>query len=166
MLVKRRKGWRMSCNVDEVTEMLDNELCYDYNCELCSFSNLSVTSPTSQLILQPFFRFIYVTAHSPTLPLLHLRHSSFCNPSFASPTSQGLNLIHLASRTWFIEYYRPTGIQICGSMNRNWNNNFRKRDHILFHAVCSVSAYCDVQCCQQVLMISRRTSTEKPQETR
>ena len=30
----------------------------------------------------------YVTAHSPTLPLLHLRHSSFSNPSFALPTSQ------------------------------------------------------------------------------
>ena len=30
----------------------------------------------------------YVTAHSPTLPSLYLRHSSFCNPSVASPTSQ------------------------------------------------------------------------------
>ena len=56
----------------------------------------------SQLILQPFRRFIYVTAHSPTLPLLHLRHSSFSNPSFASPTSQALHLIHLASRPWFV----------------------------------------------------------------
>ena len=63
-----------------------------------SFSNLSVTSSTSQLILQPFRRFTYVTAHSPTLPLLHLRHSSFSNPSFASPMSQALHLIHLASR--------------------------------------------------------------------
>ena len=53
-----------------------------------SFSKLSITSHTSKLILQPFRRFIYVTAHSPTLPLLHLRHSSFSNPSFASPTSQ------------------------------------------------------------------------------
>ena len=67
---------------------------------LCSFSNLSVTSPTSQLILQPFHRFTYVTAHSPTLSLLHLRHSSFSNPSFASPRSQALHLIHLASRPW------------------------------------------------------------------
>ena len=65
-----------------------------------SFSNLSVTSPTSQLILQPFHRFPYVTAHSPTLPLLHLRHSSFSNPSFASPTSQALHSIHLASCPW------------------------------------------------------------------
>ena len=36
--------------------------------------------------------------HSPTLPLLHLRHSSFSNPSFASPTSQALHLRHLANR--------------------------------------------------------------------
>ena len=68
------EGWRMSCDVGEVTERLENELCYDYNYELCSFSNLSVTSPMSQLIPQPFRRFTYVTANSPTLPLLHLRH--------------------------------------------------------------------------------------------
>ena len=74
---------------------------YVTSSSLCSFSNLSVTSPTSQLILQPFIRFTYATAHSPTLPLLHLRHSSFSNPSFASPTSQALRLIHLASRPWF-----------------------------------------------------------------
>ena len=64
--------------------------------KICSFSKLSVASPTSQLILQPFRRITYVTAHSPTLPLLHLRHSSFSNPSFASPTSQALHLIYLA----------------------------------------------------------------------
>ena len=59
-------------------------------------------SPTSQLILQPFRPFTYVTAHSPTFPLLHLRHSSFSNPCFASPTSQALHLIHLASRPWIV----------------------------------------------------------------
>ena len=89
-----------------------------------SFSNASAASAKSQLILQSFrsshtsqlilqlFRcFSYVTAHSPTLPLLHLRHSSFSNPSVASPMSQlirhpsfhffyvtGLHLLHLASR--------------------------------------------------------------------
>ena len=52
------------------------------------FSNLSVTSPTSQLILQSLRHFTYVTAHSPTFPSLHLRHSSFSNPSVALPTSQ------------------------------------------------------------------------------
>ena len=30
--------------------------------------------------------------------LLQLRHSSFSNPFFASPTSQALHLIHVASR--------------------------------------------------------------------
>ena len=66
-----------------------------------SFYNPPVASPTSQLVLQPFIhftyvtvilqpfrRFTYVTAHSPTLPLPHLRHSSFYNLSFTSPTSQ------------------------------------------------------------------------------
>ena len=65
----------MSCDVGEVTEMLENELCYDYNYELCLFSKISVTSPTSQLILQPFGRFTY-------------RHTSFSNLSVASTMSQ------------------------------------------------------------------------------
>ena len=82
----------MNCDVGEATVSFENELC--------SFSNHSVTSPTSQLILQPFRRFTCVTAHSPTHPLLHLRHSSFSNPSFASPTLQALHLIHQASRQW------------------------------------------------------------------
>ena len=55
--------------------------------------NLSVISTTSQLIFKPFRRFTYVTSHSPILPLLHLRHSSFSNPSFPSPTSQALHLM-------------------------------------------------------------------------
>ena len=66
--------------------------------ERSSFSKLSVALPTSQLIFQPFPRFIYVTAHSPTLPFLHLRRSSFSNHSFASPTSQALHFRHLTSR--------------------------------------------------------------------
>ena len=53
-----------------------------------SFSNPSIALPTSQLILQPFRCFTYVTAHSPTLSLLYLRHSSFSNLSVALPTSQ------------------------------------------------------------------------------
>ena len=55
--------------------------------ELCSFSTLSVISPTSQFILQLFRQFTYITAHYTTLPSLHLRHSSFYNPSVVSPTS-------------------------------------------------------------------------------
>ena len=53
-----------------------------------SFSNPSVTSPASQLILQPFRSFTKITAHSRTLPSLHRHHSSLYNPSVASPTSQ------------------------------------------------------------------------------
>ena len=52
----------------------------------------------SQLILQPFRRFTYFTAHSTTPPLLYLRHSSFSKPSLVSPTSQALHLRHLANR--------------------------------------------------------------------
>ena len=49
-----------------------------------SFCNPSVALLTSQLILQPFRCFTYFTVHSP-------------NTSFASPTSQALHSIHLAS---------------------------------------------------------------------
>ena len=62
---------------------------------------LSGTSHTSQLILQPFRQFTYVTTHSPTLPLLHLRHSSFSNSSFASCTSQALHLMNRDHSTIF-----------------------------------------------------------------
>ena len=115
--VKQRKGWRMSRAHSPIFPSLhlrhnilqpfrrftyvtahSPTLPLLHLHELCSFSNLSITSPISQLIHQPFHRFTYVTAHSPTLPLLHLRHSSFSNLSFASPTSQALLLIHLASR--------------------------------------------------------------------
>ena len=62
----RRKGWRMSFDVGEVTKRLENEqssLHLRHN----SFSKPSVALPTSQLILQPFSCFTYVTTHSPTL---------------------------------------------------------------------------------------------------
>ena len=57
----------MSCDVGEMTERLKIEQSFTYD-----------------------------TAHSPTLPLLHQRHSSFSKPSFASPTSQALHLRTLA----------------------------------------------------------------------
>ena len=46
------------------------------------------TLQTALPILQPFRHFTYITTHSPTLPSLYLRHSSFSNPSVALPTSQ------------------------------------------------------------------------------
>ena len=57
--------WR-ACDVGEVKERLENEL-----------SNPSVALPTSQLILQPFRCFTYVTAHSPTLLSLLLSYRLF-----------------------------------------------------------------------------------------
>ena len=41
-----------------------------------------------ELILQPFRHFTFVTTHSPALPSLYLRHSSFSNPPVTLPTSQ------------------------------------------------------------------------------
>ena len=46
-------------------------------------ANPYIASPMSQLIFQLFRRFTYVTAHFSTLTSLHLRHSSFYNPSVA-----------------------------------------------------------------------------------
>ena len=84
----------MSCEVGEVTESLENDL--------------SVTSPTSQLILilQDFRHFTYVTAHSPTLPSVYLRHNSFSNPSVASPTSQ--LILQPFPRFTYVTVHSPT----------------------------------------------------------
>ena len=81
----------------------------------CFFSNPYIASPTSQLILQPFRRFIYSTAHS-TLPPLHLRQRSFYNHSVASPTSQALHVLHLASRPCIGEQKTVCGGLACYSM--------------------------------------------------
>ena len=64
------------------------------------FADELIVIVTAELILQPFRHFTYITAYSPTLPSLYLYHSSFSNPSYASPTSQALHLRHLASRPW------------------------------------------------------------------
>ena len=86
--MKLRKGWRMSCDVGETTEVLQNELWRRWSSahsptlpslhlRQSSFSNPFVALPTSQLILKPFRSFTYVTAHSPTLLSLFLRHRLF-----------------------------------------------------------------------------------------
>ena len=106
----------MSCDVGKAMEELDNELWRRWSdgkigewAELIDIerysrahspifpslhlrhnllSNPSVALHMSQLILQPFRCLTYVTVH-------------FSNSSFASPTSQVLHLIHLASRPCF-----------------------------------------------------------------
>ena len=60
-------------------------------CCVCKWVNVCMYACVGEwtlLILQSFRHFTYVTAHSPTLPSLYLRHSSFSNPSVASPTPQ------------------------------------------------------------------------------
>ena len=71
----------MSCDVGEVTERLENEQGKWWKDWRMS------------------------RAHSPTLLLLHLCHSSFSNPSFTSPMSQALHLIHSAHSPTFPSHH-------------------------------------------------------------
>ena len=102
-------GWRMSCDVGKATEGLENELwrrwtnwrkgwrmsrahCYSHSRAHCptfptlplrhnSFSNPSVTLPTSQLILQPFRCFTYATVHfQPFFRISYVTSSSLNSP--------------------------------------------------------------------------------------
>ena len=68
--------WAVS--VGKATEELENELWRRW-------SDGEMSSAHSPTFLR---RFTHVTAHSPTLPSLYLRHSSFFNPSVALPSSQ------------------------------------------------------------------------------
>ena len=75
----RRRKWK-SCDVREAKEGLENELWRRWSDEKLG--------ERAELILQAYRRFIYVTAQFSILPSLYLLHSSFYNPSVASPTSQ------------------------------------------------------------------------------
>ena len=75
------------------------------------------------LILQPFHHFTYITTHFLTLPSLYLchssfsnpsvasptvRHSSFSNPSFASPKSQALLILQPFRHFTYVTTHSPT----------------------------------------------------------
>ena len=111
----------MSCDVGEVTERLENELCSTVHSSAhsptfpslhlphSSFSNASVDLPTSQLILQPFRCFTYVTAHSPTLLSLLLRHRLFTYVTWrathdrgAETVDQNTRYIHKGGPHWIL----------------------------------------------------------------
>ena len=62
----------MSSDVGEATEGLENDMWRRW-------SDGKIRE-CAELVLQLFRHFTYVTAHSPTLPSLYLRHSSFYNP--------------------------------------------------------------------------------------
>ena len=66
---------------------------FHYACHLpyrWQYRYVTTVLPTFLLIFQAFSHFTYVTAHSdsPSFPSLHVRHSSFSNPSLALPMSQ------------------------------------------------------------------------------
>ena len=62
-----------------------------------------------------------VTAHSPTLLLLHLHCSSFSNPSFASPMSQALLILQPFHHFTYIITHSPTllSLYLCHSSFSN-----------------------------------------------
>ena len=72
----------------------------------CSFSKLSVTSPTSQLILQPFRCFSCVTAHSPTLLSLLLHHRLFTYVTWRAAHAFTRSTLQL-TYTYSIADYKP-----------------------------------------------------------
>ena len=73
-------------------------LCRQYSLHLhhSLFSNPSATLPTSQLILQPFRCFNYVTVHSPTLLSLLLHHRLFTYITWRA--THVLKVVHLHHR--------------------------------------------------------------------
>ena len=112
-----------------------------------AFSAMNNYKSQAQLILEAFRRLTYVIAHSPTLPSLYLRHSSFSNFSFACLASQDFHFRHLASRPW--------GVCVC------FNNTYDPLVYFITHSsysMCRNSAEifqnyvsCDLTC--------RRSST-------
>ena len=72
----RRRKWR-ACDVGEAKEGAHSPTFPSLHLRHSSFSNPSVALPMSQLILQPFRCFTYVTAHTPTLLSLLIRHRLF-----------------------------------------------------------------------------------------
>ena len=110
----------MSCDIGKTTEGLENELWRRWSDGKAGEWAELIVIVIAELILQTFRHFTYVTTHSPTLPSLYLRQSSFSNPSVAPPTSQFIlqpffrfsydtssSLIHLASRPWFLPPHVP-----------------------------------------------------------
>ena len=84
----------MSCDVGEATEGIEgggsahSPTITSLHLRHSSFSSLanpSVASSTSQLIIQPLRRFIYVTVCSPTLLSPHLRHMHFIYITWQAP---------------------------------------------------------------------------------
>ena len=90
-----------------------------------------------------FRHFTYVTAHSPTLPSLYLRHSSFSNSSIASPTSQ------LILQSFRFSYVTGSSLTSPGEQPMGWNwpdRNFLvvRKDGPQYYCQCWLHALCFV----------------------
>ena len=86
------------------------------------------------LIPQPFHHFAYITADSLTPLLLHLHHSSFYDPSVASPTSRELHLRHLVSCPCIVGpiiMNLPNFLNVGVKPFKKWNSS-----ELPEHAVC------------------------------
>ena len=101
MQVNQLKGWRMSCNADEATERLENELGWLRWSNRRVGNTPSIASRTSQLVLQPLRNFTYVTARSPTLPSPHLSHKHFTLFTWRTAHSWGGKVLNI----FFKRYY-------------------------------------------------------------
>ena len=86
----------------------------------CSFSNLSVTSPTSQLIFRPFRCFTYVTAHSPTLLSLLLRPGFSLTSPGEPPMDHGFQVLSAMLKycpmQLYVGLYHVVSAEICVAM--------------------------------------------------
>ena len=97
-----------------------------------------VALPTSQFILQSFRRFTYVTAHSPILPLLHLRHSSFSNPSFTWLENEQSSNLSVTSPTSQLILQQFPSLHLRHS---SFFNNFRHLTYVTDHSPIIPSLY-------------------------
>ena len=99
-----------------------------------SFSNPSVASPTSQLILQPFHHFTYVIAHSPTLlsqsPTLQLILQLFRCITYVTAHSPSLLSLLLCHRLFTYVTWRAAHETNCSLTSLNYNryhHHYHKR---------------------------------------
>ena len=86
------EGYRMSCDIGKATEGLQNEL------------------RRKGWRMSPAMTITMSSAHSPTFPSLHLRHTSFFNPSVALPTSQ--LILQLFRCFTYVTVHSPTFLSL------------------------------------------------------
>ena len=104
----------MSCDVGKAAEELENELwhrwsAYDRLWRAVEWAYMA--SPTSELILQSFCLFTYVTAHSAALPLVHLHLRNFTYVTWRAAHAPMI-VFSLIYPWWFcnLQWLRPAGL--------------------------------------------------------